>query len=136
MSGYPPEQQRAYAKAHYEANKEAYKARAAAWKVANRAAKLESQRGTNLRLKYGIEPTDFEQMFLEQEGRCPLCFVEMVTGDTRQYSGNGARRACVDHDHETGKIRGILCNRCNRSIGLLRDDPAILRRAADYLEKN
>lgn len=44
------------------------------------------------------------------------------------------RNLAVDHNHETGEIRGLLCSCCNRAIGLLRDDPAIIRRAASYVE--
>ncbi|MFI5397590.1 MAG: endonuclease domain-containing protein [Candidatus Binatia bacterium] len=46
----------------------------------------------------------------------------------------GTHRICLDHDHKTGAFRGWLCNACNRALGMLKDDPAILRRAADYIE--
>ena len=41
----------------------------------------------------------------------------------------------IDHDHKTGKVRGLLCNSCNHTLGLLRDDPIALRALADYLEQ-
>lgn len=49
--------------------------------------------------------------------------------------GGKPRTLAVDHDHETGCLRGLLCEGCNRGIGLLRDDPDLLRRAADYIER-
>ena len=58
-------------------------------------------------------------MLAAQEGRCAIC-------------NNPAK--CVDHDHATGKVRGILCAGCNRALGFMFDKPALLRRGAEYLE--
>jgi hypothetical protein len=44
------------------------------------------------------------------------------------------KRLAVDHDHNTGKIRALLCDRCNRGIGYFNEDPALIRESADYLE--
>ena len=44
-------------------------------------------------------------------------------------------RQCIDHDHATNVVRGVLCNRCNRIVGMAKDDAARLRRIADYLER-
>lgn len=47
-----------------------------------------------------------------------------------------ADRLCIDHDHETGKVRGLLCRTCNSGIGLLQDSPELLRRAIKWIEEN
>lgn len=63
-----------------------------------------------------------------QNGVCAIC----SEPETRKMKGTPAA-LCVDHNHETGEIRGLLCNRCNRTIGLLEDDPEFFKRAYDYL---
>lgn len=71
--------------------------------------------------KFGLTLEDFETMVESQGGACAIC-----SGIPDQL--------CVDHCHDTGKVRGLLCHRCNRGIGLLRDNPNILRKAATYVE--
>ena len=73
---------------------------------------------------YGIGIEEFNEMLKEQGGQC-------VCGATKGRSN--AEALHVDHDHNTGLIRGLLCHRCNRAIGLV-DDPASLRALADYIE--
>lgn len=86
----------------------------------------EYQQDSNLRRLYGIGLADYRKMWEEQEGKCYTCQQECPSG----------RNLAVDHNHTTGEVRGLLCADCNRAIGLFKDDPARLRRAADYLERN
>ena len=79
-----------------------------------------------LRREYGITLDYFESMLSKQNGGCAIC------GGT----GWGKGGPNVDHDHKTGKVRGLLCACCNMSIGGLGDDPKIVRRAAEYLERS
>jgi len=81
-----------------------------------------------LKSKYGITPEKYEKMFREQNGKCAIC------GDTDGKSARGTTTFCVDHCHKTGKIRGLLCNNCNRCLGLLKDDPSVLEKAIEYLK--
>jgi hypothetical protein len=74
--------------------------------------------------KYGIDVEDWARLFNAQDGRCAIC--------TRKL--DGGFHTHVDHDHETKKIRGLLCHGCNTSIGHLAESPDILRRAIVYLE--
>ena len=82
------------------------------------------------RAKFGITPEQYDAMLKEQGGVCAICR-EPETGRNRA----GAVSLAVDHDHETGLVRGLLCNTCNRGIGLLKDRPDILRSALQYLER-
>lgn len=66
-------------------------------------------------------------MLTEQEEKCRVCKTEFDLEDQN-------RKPHVDHCHNTGRVRGILCFTCNTAIGKMKDDPELLRRAADYLE--
>ena len=68
-------------------------------------------------------------MLKEQGGVCKLCGNNNVWKTDRSFQKNFH----VDHDHETGGIRGLLCGRCNMAIGLFEDDPDLLLRARDYI---
>jgi hypothetical protein len=60
-----------------------------------------------------------------QDNRCAICTIEF-----------GAEvKMCIDHDHNTGTVRGLLCDRCNKTIGFADDDTAVLRAAIAYLEQ-
>lgn len=78
----------------------------------------------NLKRYYGIEIEDYERMLVEQNSCCKIC---------GKHNSEFSKRLNVDHDHETGKVRGLLCIKCNRGIGLLQDSPVILQRALEYL---
>ena len=74
----------------------------------------------NLRRNYGITLHDYEAMFVQQSGCCRIC--EQRMGLTH-----------VDHCHESGEVRGLLCPPCNKGIGFLKDSAALLERAKDYV---
>ena len=83
-----------------------------------------------LRSAYGITIDDYEAMLLAQGGRCAICGTDEPGGARHMV------RWVVDHDHSTGKVRALLCHSCNFGLGKFHDDPELLRRAADYLEKH
>jgi hypothetical protein len=76
-----------------------------------------------LRRKYGITSEQYAAMLSTQDSKCAIC------------RGLPAKGECfvVDHDHATGKARGLLCRKCNSGIGLLNDDLLLVLRAASYL---
>lgn len=77
----------------------------------------------------GITPADYQEMVERQGGKCAIC------GRPETASRNGRRIAlAVDHDHETGQIRKLLCTTCNTGLGSFRENPALLAAAFDYLK--
>ena len=87
----------------------------------------EAVKNNNLK-KYGITLADFDAMLEKQAGVCAVCLRPAVGGR------NSAARLNVDHDHNTGRVRGLLCTNCNTAIGLMLDSPDRLLAAARYLE--
>lgn len=73
-----------------------------------------------------VSADDYFRLLAEQGGRCAIC--GHLPRDTD-------RRLCIDHDHGTLAVRGLLCDSCNRAIGMMRDDPQRLLAAARYLQR-
>lgn len=73
-------------------------------------------------------------MLADQDGRCAGCQGELIL--RLHETNNSGQDLVVDHCHETGKVRGLLCRTCNMGLGQLKDDPARLRRLADYVENS
>lgn len=76
---------------------------------------------------YGLTLEDYDRMLKEQEYKCCVCGIEEKYATKQRFH--------VDHDHETGKVRGLLCGHCNKGLGLFRDSSSFLKNAAKYLEK-
>jgi len=100
-----------------------------AYQKAYRGLSPNVQKGRALRESFGISLEQYQKMHDEQDGKCKIC----CQPETQMRNGK-VRALAVDHDHKTGKIRGLLCSDCNTGIGKLKDDPNVLRKAADYLE--
>lgn len=75
--------------------------------------------------RYGIDLT----ALLEKQPHCGICQVVLV------LEKRGPAHFVVDHDHATGQVRGLLCNNCNRAMGMFKDSPEILRAAIEWLER-
>ena len=96
----------------------------AKWKAENPEAYRRAQKSQNLkRMGIGMTIEIYEAMLAEQGGRCLIC-----------KDQPDPMALAVDHCHETGRVRGLLCRGCNVGLGHFTDDPERLRAAADYLE--
>lgn len=86
---------------------------------------------TQLKRLYGCTIEDVYEMHKHQNGKCAICDKDLIV------VGNSLTKyqvACVDHNHHTGKIRGLLCNTCNRGLGFFKDSTEIVRKAFMYME--
>lgn len=87
----------------------------------------DERRDKHLRRLYGITLAEYLQRLADQGNACAVCRRAFVPGAPRN------KAVCVDHDHDTGQVRGLLCHSCNRGLGLLGDNPEVVQRALAYL---
>ncbi len=87
----------------------------------------ERTRNNDLKRNYGITLQEHQQMFEDQQGVCAICKGE---GDGKW------KKLCVDHDHETGKVRQLLCRNCNMVLGQVNDNVNLLSEMIFYLNKH
>lgn len=85
----------------------------------------------NLKKLYGLTIEDIEIMLKNQNYKCAICGEEIFL-----FGSSKTLTAHVDHDHKTGKIRALLCDKCNRGLGYFRDNTDYLLSAISYLKKN
>lgn len=99
-------------------NRECWKS----WRALNKQTRL-----AKLLATYGLTPTTYQSLYDAQGGVCGIC----------RYSGavDGPDRLAVDHDHATGRVRGLLCRACNVGLGHFGDDPSILASAVRWLDR-
>ncbi len=96
---------------------------------ANNKAKVQKQtKRANLKRKYGLTLEAYEEMLIRHSNRCAIC-ATLISDLTLQGS-----YICVDHNHVTGKVRGLLCNDCNQGLGRFKDNLLIIDNAKLYLE--
>ena len=121
------EKQQAYQKQYRETHREALKL----WRQSRKSRIITLSRKSKLAKLYGITESQYAKMFDTQQGLCAICHRPETVFDNR--SGR-TRPLAVDHDHATGKIRGLLCSRCNHLLGNAQDNSDRLLAAACYLE--
>lgn len=110
---------RSYTEAKRNYNKE--------WYHRNFARAQATQIRTRLRKYFGLTVSQYEAMFAAQQGKCAVC---------GRHQSEETIRLAVDPDHITGKVRELLCKRCNWTLGQAKDSAAHLRKLANYLDKH
>lgn len=102
-------------------------ARRQARRIADPVETARRDRAWTIRRKYGITEDEFDALLAAQGGRCAICAREIDVADA-------SLRPHIDHDHQTGAVRGVLCFTCNTALGKFRDSTDLLMAAVRYLE--
>jgi hypothetical protein len=87
----------------------------------------DARKRKDLQRYYSITLEEYEDLLIDQLGVCAIC---------RKRNKDNSRLLAVDHCHETGKVRQLLCSKCNMGLGMFNDDPNLLLEAMKYLEKH
>lgn len=121
------ERKRRSNKAWVQKNIESVAEKQKLWRDANKEKVSESGRRATRKIlysRYGLTMDDYESILASQKGVCAICGMPP-----------GRRPLSVDHCHDTGAVRGLLCHSCNTGIGFLKDSVDLLKKAAKYLNK-
>lgn len=102
------------------------------WRINNPEKRKRGAKRKQLQKHYNLTIDKFEQMLKNQHYKCAVCLKE----ETAKSADGVIKQLSVDHCHKTNKIRGLLCDACNRAEGFLRSDVDLIRRLADYVEKH
>ena len=114
-----------YSKRHYLKYREKILVRTRNYYFKNAEKSRVWRRNRHLKVKFGITEDEFQKILEKQDGICAICGRE-------QYG----RTLDVDHCHKTGRIRGILCHRCNMGLGYFQDNIELLEKAKKYIKKH
>lgn len=115
-------------RAYYSLNKEKINAKSREHYRQNKELHKVRQRKYGLKRKYGITHDEYLLLLESQGGRCAMCQTDEPRGQYNTFH--------IDHCHETGKIRGLLCHACNTGLGLIGDNVENLERAIEYLKNS
>ena len=103
------------------------KQKAAKWAATPLEIRQAKNTTTRLKYQYGITPFDYDEKVKEQSNKCFIC---------KQEAGYNNKPLYVDHCHVTGTVRKLLCQHCNSGLGMFKDSPELLLKAADYLKEH
>jgi hypothetical protein len=126
------ERERARRKAYEAKHRERYLVLRAAWRERN-LEKLRARARKRKLLAYGLGEGEYQRLFIAQNGRCAICGCEPQVKKNRSVMAV-RHDFCIDHDHATGVVRGLLCTPCNLIIGNAYERGDVLERAIQYLK--
>ena len=131
VSDYCKECQNKVDRKNYKKNKDKIKKRKKELYNQNPQKYIKISRAINLKHRFGMTLDDYDRMVKEQNNLCAICNKSETSLDNKR---NKIRDLSIDHDHKTGKVRGLLCNHCNHLLGNAKDDTDILLNAINYLK--
>lgn len=112
---------------NYAKNPEKYRLKAKLWRDSNKDKHRSALRRCELKRKYKITPEIYARLLSDQNGVCAIC---------SKAQDSFQKVFAVDHSHSTGRIRGLLCSRCNTSLGLIRENHSVALKMAEYIIKH
>ncbi len=92
------------------------------WNAENKGRAAISQRWSNIKKLYGLSRTEYETLYEKQGGGCAICTTEHEV-------------LSVDHNHDTGEVRGLLCSQCNTGIGMFKENDLLMQAAGEYCHR-
>lgn len=132
LSEYDLQYQRTWRKRNPDKTKEYYQKNQE--QIREQAKKHWTTKGffKRIELKYGLSYEEYEGMYLKQKGQCAICSkrIHIQVSNKRD-----PERAFIDHCHNTGKVRGLLCSLCNTGLGMFKDNEQSLKKALKYLKQ-
>jgi len=93
-----------------------------------KACESEHTRNRLLLKRYGISLVEYQILYAKQNGACGVC--------GNKYESSGIGGLVVDHDHNSGAVRGLLCQNCNKFLGLAFDSPELLQKGIEYINRH
>ena len=128
--GYPEEEWKSFSKSKRWRlrNPELMKTAVKNWADNNQEQRRRISRKARLKNAFGLTENDYQTLLASQDYCCAICNTDKPTGKWKVFA--------VDHCHTTGAVRGLLCNECNRGMGLLRDSADICMKASEYLSNH
>ena len=111
----------------YASHRDEMKEDAKRWRQNNKEKCRQTNWNSRLKMTYGITSDEYNKVLAEQNGCCAIC-----GNPNAEYK----RRLHIDHNHSTGKIRGLLCVRCNSGLGNFQENLLLLDKAKEYICKN
>ena len=85
--------------------------------------------------RFGVTKAAYLKLYTKQQGVCAICKKKETAKRSKKHFMN-TNKLAVDHNHKTGKVRGLLCSKCNMAIGIFQEDLIILKNAVNYLEEH
>lgn len=126
------EERRIYYAWYRSLDRKKYNEKSKKWCDLHREKRTMQARRSHLKVKFGIKHEDYLKILEKQNKKCAICLEPYY--EKTDIVGRKSPSLYVDHDHKTGKIRGLLCNNCNQAVGYFKDKKELLEKAILYID--